>query len=201
MPSGPQSRRTGAVGYRLSWPRSCLTGRNRSLVLWAVRRVGDKVSMTVHNCEGVVTEERHDVGVDLGCRTISGRIVAMAWRPSVSVSSAASIFRMAMALRLRSPPQRTMSPMSPIAHSSSRLKPKIASPIHTQRSRPSPLCRPVLRDRRRYPQGAEVSHPPGRSGAVLRRSCGRLLGDQRPQAAIAAIARINRSYGPLRHLS
>jgi len=48
-----------------------------------VRRVGDDVSMSVHNTEGVISEERHDVGVDLGCQTISGRIVAMAWRPIV----------------------------------------------------------------------------------------------------------------------
>jgi len=48
-----------------------------------VRRVGDEVSMSVHNCEGIVIEERHDVDADLGCRTIGGDIVAMVWRPIV----------------------------------------------------------------------------------------------------------------------
>ena len=39
--------------------------------------------MSVHNCEGAIIEERHTVGGDLGCRTITGSIVAMAWRPII----------------------------------------------------------------------------------------------------------------------
>jgi hypothetical protein len=47
------------------------------------RRVGDTVTMHIHNSQGQVYEERHPDSVSIATQAMTGTIVGMEWRPAI----------------------------------------------------------------------------------------------------------------------
>ncbi len=52
-------------------------------VVGNVVRVGDTVTMHIHNYQGQIYEERHPGGVGIATQPMTGTIVSMEWRPAI----------------------------------------------------------------------------------------------------------------------
>jgi hypothetical protein len=50
-----------------------------------LRKVGDVVTMSVHQSDGRLFEQRHDYGKPVIAHTITGRILGISWRPAILV--------------------------------------------------------------------------------------------------------------------
>jgi hypothetical protein len=50
-----------------------------------LRRVGDTVTMSVYESEGLLIDKRHDYGKPVVAHALTGRVVRIGWRPAILV--------------------------------------------------------------------------------------------------------------------